>query len=406
MKPLYPVKAIAVFVFLSFVLTVRAQVPTTTGNGICTAVVANFNTNDNGFNAPSIYGGMFDSSFYFNAGRGYWTDYLPPTRTAAPGVPRVLTIISPPFPNPNPNGTFNVGFSYIVGNPLVDRFQVRIISVTETPSGTVTDVEATSGVQLFSSWSTPSPYVDGVTDPAVPDPSPFFVGSQGIVCIRLVDPDIINSPNTRFRVEVAYLISEPTFVMFDNLSIGPVNIPLPVNFIGLVANRNSSTKSIDLRWDVSEEIDVQEYQIERSTNGSSFTTTGSVAAKGKSVYSFSDNDIPSMVFYYRIKSVDIDGKYKYSGIIRLAADADNSYSTQLGIYPSPARNDVMVQHRKLNGRAKITVASLDGKILKVIVPTPGSSNTPIDISALAPGMYFLKLDDETGFSQTAKLLKN
>jgi hypothetical protein len=79
-----------------------------------------------------------------------------------------MTVISPPFTNPNPNGTFNIGFHYIVNNPALDRFQVRIISLTQTSMGTVTNVEASSGAQFFSNFSTPTLYIDGTTSP-VPD---------------------------------------------------------------------------------------------------------------------------------------------------------------------------------------------------------------------------------------------
>lgn len=405
MKLLYPVKACFLFSFLLCMISAKAQVPTSLANGQCDAVVANFNTNDNGFNAPSIYGSIFDSSFYYNAGRGYWSDFMPPFRTAAPGFPRVMTVISPPFTNPNPTGTFNVGFYYIVGNPVLDRFQVRIISVTETASGTVTDVKASSGVQAFSTWSVPQPYVDGVTTP-VPETTPFMGAFQGTICIRLIDPDIINSANTKFRVEVAYLINEPTFAVFDNLSIGPVNIPLPVNFIGLVAERNPVTKSVDLKWDVSEEIDVAEYQVERSTNGISFTSAGSVPAKGKSIYTYADNNVPSGTLYYRVKSVDLDKKFKYSGIIRLADNASSSFGTKLFVYPTPTTGDMVIEHKKLDGKAKMAITSLDGRVLKIISPTPGSSHTPVSISNLPPGVYLLKVTDENGYSETIKVIRN
>ena len=157
MKFLYSLKG---FFFSSlFFLTdsTSAQTPTTITQGICPGVIADFNTSDNGFNSPSIYGSIFDSSFFFNQSRGYWTDYLPPIRVTAPGFPRAQSILSPPYPNPNAVGTFNVGFYYIVNNPLVDRFQVRLISVTSTGQGTVTNVEATSGLQSFAA------YFDGVT---------------------------------------------------------------------------------------------------------------------------------------------------------------------------------------------------------------------------------------------------
>jgi hypothetical protein len=385
--------------FLFFLQRPVAQTPTTTTNGVCAGVVANFNTNDNGFNSPSIYGSIFDSSFYFHAARGYWTDYLPPIRTQAPGFPRVLNIISPPYQNPNPNGTFNVGFYYIVNNPFLDRFQVRIISVTQTAMGTVTNVEATSGLQFFSAWSVPKIYLDNG-----PDPTPLLNGYEGNVCIRMVDPDIQNGPNTTFRVEVSYIINEAFFAVFDDLSIGPLNSPLPVNFIGLVANRNTDN-TVNLKWDVSEEINVQQYQVERSDNGTSFATAGTVAAKGKSIYAFSDAGSANTVFY-RVKSIDVDGRFKYSGIVQLKGNSADSYGDGLLIYPVPAQNEVTIAHKKIERGTMITISSAAGKTLKTIVPATATSHTMVNLNGLPAGLYFVQLDDGKGGLQRAKLVKN
>lgn len=407
MKLCYSSKAILAALFFFSTLTANTQAPTINTVGICDGVVANFNTNDNGFNSPSIYANIFDSSLYFHSGRGYWTDYLPPLRTSAPGFPRVLNIISPPYVNPNPTGSFNVGFYYIVNNPVIDQFQVRIISVTETPTGTITNVEATSGVQTFAAWSTPTAYIDGTTPTStpVPDPTPLLNGFQGIVCIRLVDPDIVNNPNTRFRVEVSYIIHEPFFAVFDNLSIGPLNIPLPVHFIGLVAHRNS-TKGADLRWDVSDEIEVKEYQVERSTNGSTFTTQGSIEAKGKTVYSFTDPNVPAGTIFYRVKSVDLDGRYKYSGILKLKGQSEDSYQQQLIVYPIPANDNITVAHKRLSSKARMVITTLEGRVIRTIIPVEGASHTPVNISGMAQGMYFLRIDEGEGFGPAIKLIKN
>ena len=321
---------------------------------------------------------------------------MPPTAQRAPGVPRVVDIISPPYNNPNPVGTFDVGFYYIVPNPTVggDRFQVRIVSVNNGPSGTITNVEASSGVQYFADWSTPTVYTDATV--------PLLDGFEGRVCIRLNDVDITNAPNTTYRVEVAYLINEPFFTVFDDLSIGPNTIPLPVNFIGLVATRNNNL--VSLRWDVSEEINVQQYEVERSANGSSFNTVGVVPSKGKSIYSFTDANAGTGNIFYRVKSKDIDGKFKYSGIILLHGSG-NSYSNTLNIYPSPAKAQATIEHKLLTTNARITITTLDGKVVNLIRPTVGSSHTPVDLTAIPSGIYILRLDDGKGTVETTKFMK-
>lgn len=400
MKQIYSWSRILFRSLLLFTITItsvktRAQVPTTIANGICSALIADFNTTDNGFNSPSIYGSIFDSSFYYNASRGYWTDYLPPFRTTPPGFPRTMNIISPPFANTSPQGTFNVGFYYIVPNPVIDRFQIRIISVTQTPQGTVTNVEATSGVQSFSAWSTPQLYTDTGTA--------LLNGFSGRICIRLVDPDILNAPNTLYRVEVSYIVNEPLFAVFDDLSIGTEQSPLPVDFIGIVAKRDNG--DVNLRWDVGDEMNVREYQVEQSTTGGSFQVVGTVPATGKSVYSFTHLNAGKSTIFYRVKSMDIDGRYKYSGIVRLAGNAANSYGTKLTVYPVPAKTNLTVEHRKLSANAKISISTMEGRIIKIVVPTEGSSHTPVNITNFVPGMYILRLDDGLGSIETIKFVK-
>jgi hypothetical protein len=407
MKFIYSLKTtvlLLLFVTGSFSLT-KAQTPTIVTDGVCAGVVANFNTNDNGFNSPSIYGSIFDSSFYYNASRGYWTDYLAGFREVAPGFPRVLDIISPPYLNPNPIGSFNVGFYYIINNPVLDRFQVRIISVTSTPMGTISNVEATSGVQTFAAWSHGTMSAYG-PEPVAPGNTPFMLGTQGFVCIRLIDPDITNGPNTTYRVEVAYLVNDAFFAVFDNLSIGPALSPLPVDFIGLVANRDMVNDNVDLKWDVSSEVNVKEYQVERSQNGSSFSNVGTINAKGKSIYTFTNFNVSKGTVFYRIRSVDIDGRAKYSGVIKLSGDAANSYNDRLGIYPVPANDEVMIEHKKLDRDAKMIISTVDGKVLRIIVPATGSSHTPVRIADFSPGIYILRLEDGMGGVQTGKLIKN
>ena len=381
------------FGFLVLIINASAQQPTTPGPGSCTGITANFNTSDQGFNSPSIYAGMFDSAFYYNASRGYWTEYAA-NRTTAPGSQRVVDIISPPYNNPNPVGTFNVGFYYIVPNPNTNKFQVRIISVTTTPQGTITNVEASSGVQSFADWSNPTHY----NDPSVS----LLDGFEGRVCLRLYDVDITNAPGTTYRVEVAYIINQPSFTVFDDLSIGTEQIPLPVNFIGLVATRDNNL--VSLRWDVSEEINVQQYEVERSANGSTFNTVGVVPSKGKSIYSFTDASAGTGNIFYRVKSKDLDGKFKYSGIILLHGSG-NSYSNTLNIYPSPAKSQATVGHKLLTANARITITTLDGKVVSVIRPTVGSSHTPVDLTAIPSGIYILRLDDGKGTVETTKFVK-
>lgn len=388
----------------------QAQSSSTTAAGTCGSVVANFNSNSGSHASPSIHGQMFDSAFYYNPVRGYWTD-MDGGRTTAPLSPRVLSIISPPYVNPSPQGQFNVGFYYIVPNAAIDKFQVRIVALEPGPGGsTVSNLIATSGPQWFKDWSSPAPYVDyDHTSSAGTSPAnPLLTGDSGHVCIRILDADITNAPGIFYRVEVAYVLNTPVtdnfFAVYDNLSIGQ-NIapaPLPVNFIGIVANKVDN--GINVRWDVGDEVNVQKYELEKSTNGASFTAVGTIDARQKTVYSFTDpTPSKSSSVFYRIRSVDFDGSVKYSGIVRIKNN--NSFSDAIRAYPSPVRSQLTVSHDQLNSRAKLSVSTMDGRILKVMTPSAGASNTMVDVSNLSSGMYLVRLDHGDGKIETTTFIK-
>lgn len=374
----------------------HSQSSTTVGtNGQCATLVQNFNTNSGGHSSPSIFGGMFDSAFYYNGSLGYWTemdggrtDFFLPNRT--------VSIISPPYANPNAPGIFDVGFWYQTSSALADRFQVRLVSISPGPAGTtITNIVASSGVRRFSDFGTfafkPSPS------------NPANAGDTGKICIRLLDADITNAPNTFYRVEIAYIVTGTTYAAYDNLSIGPLITtgPLPVNFIGIVANKVDN--GVWIRWDVADEVDVQEYQLERSINGVSFTTVGTVPATRKTVYGFTDLNAKASEIFYRVKSVDDDGTVKYSGIIRFRQTS--SYSNKIKLYPSPVQSLLTIEHSKLANNASVTLSTMDGRIVKVMKPANGASNTMMDVSSLSSGMYVIKLDKGDGSIETSTFIK-
>jgi hypothetical protein len=101
--------------------------------------------------------------------------------------------------------------------------------------------------------------------------------------------------------------------------------------------------------------------------------------------------------------VDIDGKTKFSSVVRL--NGTTSYSDRLKLYPLPARNEVTVEHKKLSPNAKITLSTIEGKIVKIIAPSNGASHTPINLTGYLPGTYVVRVDDGNGNIESVKLIK-
>lgn len=266
----------------------NAQNETFTAQGNCPAVTQNFNNGTGGFTSPSVYGNItFDSAFYYNISpRGIWTELGSQLNRGAnlPGpAARVVTIVSPPYPNPNAAGMFDVGFFYIVPNASVDRFNISLVRLTTIPGpgGDVTyqELVARSGFKTFASFSAHPPVA--YVDPLGGNYAITHSGDSSVVCMRLLDQDITNGPNVTYRVEVTYQILTPgRYSDFDDFAIGSIDAsPLPVNFLGIAATRKEN--GVMVKWDVNQEINVQQYELQKSMNASTFTSIATINAQGK-----------------------------------------------------------------------------------------------------------------------------
>ena len=371
MKQIYTsVKAVITALTLSASISVFAQSPTTTAKSNACNVVEDFNSTSGGFRAPSIFTESNYTEFNWDATNGYWIE------KSGQNV-RSASLISPLYLNDQMSGGLDIGFKYLAGKG--GEYRVRVLNVECSCIGGY-DIIATTAVGDV--WT------------KLPE-------EEGKLCIRINDADIIKGQKLRF--EISFRNNQFGDFIFDDLSLGQVAAsPLPVTFMGIVANRNNN--DVNLKWEVGQEVNVSEYEVERSLNGGSFTTIGTVSASGKTVYTFADITNDKSTFYYRLKSVDNDGRTKYSGIIKVKG-AGSSYSNTLKLYPLPARNEVTLEHKKLSSGAQLTLNAMDGRAVKVIHPSPGASHTPIDLSNVLPGIYLVRLSDGEGNVETVKLVK-
>ena len=110
-------------------------------------------------------------------------------------------------------------------------------------------------------------------------------------------------------------------------------VTLPVNFISFsVVQRNGSIKLI---WEVAEEINLREYKIQRSTNGTQWDDLATIPATRSSRYTWTDPNTVSGKTYYRIGSVDLDGELKYTRVVSLESGLT---AFKINVAPNPIRN--------------------------------------------------------------------
>jgi hypothetical protein len=189
-------------------------------------------------------------------------------------------------------------------------------------------------------------------------------------------------------------------MIFDDFRVTgtAAQAPLPVTFVGFGARKTDA--GVELIWNVAGERDVQSYIVERSVTGANFAKLGEVAASNSNVYSFVDNQPANGTVFYRIKEVDVDGKFRYSTIVRL----NLSRNSNLRAYPSPAKDEVTIEHA-ITTKGSLSITTSDGRVIKQIDVRPELNQTIINISNLKAGLYIVRFVNANGQAETTKLIK-
>ena len=179
------------------------------------------------------------------------------------------------------------------------------------------------------------------------------------------------------------------FIIQSNSFLLPL---LLLSFNGFLQNNNGL-----LHWKTTNELNTHSFDIERSIDGRTYTKVGNVAAyntPGDHQYNFTDNNINLLaapVVYYRLKQKDIDGWFTYSSIVALSIDGSKIIVL---FYPNPVTTEANLsitvnKSQQVQGR----IIDNAGRIIKQLQwnVLAGSTAFPVDVKALASGMYWLEL---------------
>lgn len=174
---------------------------------------------------------------------------------------------------------------------------------------------------------------------------------------------------------------------------------LPVNFVNIdVKKEGNACKVI---WKVADERNVLSYEIEKSLDGVNFSKIGTVQATGQNIYSFRD-ERPAAKGFYRIKNVDADGQYKYSGIVSFN---QGKTLVVLKAFPIPTQNEITLQHSTAAKNNSIVITSSDGKIVRSLKADVASQQTSIRVADLKAGWYCVLYEDGNGNNEVINIMK-
>ena len=156
---------------------------------------------------------------------------------------------------------------------------------------------------------------------------------------------------------------------------------------------------VNLKWITSSEHNNKQFNIQRSANGTDFTTIGFVTGNGTTPvahnYAYVDKMPLGGSNYYRLQQVDFDGHANYSNTIRVDVKGAG-----IKVAPSVTSGIVTVSGAELG--SAIQIIDVRGR---VAWQSKKSTGNTLDLTGLSSGTYFLSVIDAYGQRQTTKLVK-
>jgi len=182
-----------------------------------------------------------------------------------------------------------------------------------------------------------------------------------------------------------------------NVDAGVIYGVLPVTWTDVWGEHRDSHNFVE--WILGSEHSVSHYEVEKSLNSTdAFRNIGQVLSKGDSSgevsYDFEDYDVyETGIYYYRIKQIDLDGRFDYSDIVAINVESDTD-EHEIDMYPNPVVNEVTIELgvTKAVSDMSIDVFNAEGKLVRKNLVmdldlSPGSKKYKMNVSQMAKGVY-------------------
>lgn len=262
--------------------------------------------------------------------------------------------------------------------PTKPNLTIRIDGTLRFEPSGVLDLGATSTVQLTSGTSQ-------ITSQNTSNSQLMIIGGV-----------------TKYNASLDPTLTGPAFASISTgISPGGFTVGvLPIKLQSFTAQAQNNR--VVLKWTTSEEINNSHYEVEKSTNARQWALIQRVAAEGQPAdYTYSDAATASSEVYYRLKSVDRDGKSEYSHIVKVV----RSRSLAAYVSPNPARTQVTVSLSTAStAPLQLQLVANNGQVVREGFFAKGSSLIQLGLQGTRAGIYTLVLREGSSVIEASQLL--
>jgi hypothetical protein len=218
-------------------------------------------------------------------------------------------------------------------------------------------------------------------------------------------PADINAPD--FGLQLA-IWKDGGLSVGDFADVNLVQISISYTALFPIVLTNFDVKSVDNKVSISftteSETKVKTLFIERSADGKNYTDLFAIAPKGaeniKTTYNLTDAAPLLGTNYYRLKEIDIDGKWHYyeTRVVKTTSVNNKFQAYQNG-------SNVMVNFNNLPGAYTATLIDMNGAIVAKQSFKVDKQSVQISLSPTVArtGVYLVNLKGGDGFNQSLKV---
>jgi hypothetical protein len=199
------------------------------------------------------------------------------------------------------------------------------------------------------------------------------------------------------------------YVLASNNGFGAyrTNYVIPVELTSFAADVND--RSVILNWSTATEVNTSLFQVERTeTDNLNWSAVADVKAFGttteKKDYSFTDKNLNSGKYLYRLRIVDFDGSYEYSPAVEAEIGVPVEFSMSQN-YPNPFNPSTRINYQvPVDANVTIELFDVTGQKVATFVNQDlkaGYHTLEVSGLRLASGMYIYRMiavSAETGMN--------
>jgi choice-of-anchor B domain-containing protein len=244
----------------------------------------------------------------------------------------------------------------------------------------------------------------------IPD-STFEYSKHGVYALGIVDQTTLPetepgvSPSNTVQVIITkegYEKKDTTITLVPGIVVSQdfvlTQASLPVELISFSVSENGCKNRIS--WQVGSVVNHSHFEIQKSQDGINFKDLKSIYPSTALGNSYLYEEIrPDAMTYYRLNQIDEDGTSTYSQVIFIENNCIGT-SQGLTVSPNPVQSFINV-----TAPVKISSAQIIDFSGRLIMQLPIEELNDIDVSHLAPGIYYLKINasDQLYFKKLLKI---